>query len=48
MEQNTNPFLEATHYAITRKIKFDVEEFFWNFYEIEKKGTSYVVGNLDE
>ena len=32
-----NLFLEATHYATTRKTKFDIESFYWNFHEIEKK-----------
>ena len=30
----------------TRKTKFDIESFYWNFYEIEKKGTGFAVGNL--
>ena len=44
---SANLFLEATHYAPTRK-KINVDDFFWNFYETEKKGTGYVVGNLRE
>ena len=43
---SANLFLEATHYATTRKKKFNVDDFFWNFYETEKKGTGYVVGDL--
>ena len=43
-----NLFLEATRYATTRKTEFDVNDFFWNFNEVEKKGTGYVVGNLKE
>ena len=42
-----NFFLEAKHYGTTRKTKFDIETFLWNFYEIEKKGPGYVVGNLE-
>ena len=42
---SANLFLEATHYATTRK-KINVDDFFWNFYETEKKGTGYVVGDL--
>ena len=40
---NPNLFLEATYYATTRKTKFDIESFYWNFYEIEKKGTGFTV-----
>lgn len=43
-----NLFLEATRYATTRKTEFDVNDFFWNFNEVGKKGTGYVVGNLKE
>ena len=43
-----NLFLEATYYARTRKTKFDIESFYWNFFEIEKKGTCFAVGNLTE
>ena len=37
MVWSPNLLLEATHYATTRKTKFDIESFYWNFYEIEKK-----------
>ena len=40
---NLNLFLEATYYAKIRKTKFDIESFYWNFYEIEKKGTGFTV-----
>ena len=33
-----NIFLEATHYATTRKTKFDVEDFFGIFMKLKKKG----------
>ena len=43
-----NLFHEATYYATKTKTPFDVSNFFWDFYEVQKKGTGYVMGTLDE
>ena len=34
---------------MTRKTRFDIDSFYWNFFcDIEKKGTGFAVGNLTE
>ena len=43
-----NLFHEATHYATKTKIPFDVSNFWGDFYEVQKKGTGYVMGTLFE
>lgn len=45
--ESTNLFLEATCYNTTQKGKFAIYKFIWDFYEIQKKGTGFVVGNLN-
>ena len=41
-----NLFHEATHYATKTKNPFDVSNVFLHFYEVQKKGTGYVMGTL--
>ena len=43
-----NLFHEATHYATKTKNPFDVSKFLGDFYEVQKKGTGYVMGTLRE
>ena len=43
-----NLFHEATHYATKTKNPFDVSNFGGDFYEVQKKGTGYVMGTLFE
>ena len=44
-----NLFYEATHYATKTKNPFDVSNFFGgDIYEVQKKGTGYVMGTLRE
>ena len=43
-----NLFLEATNYATKTKTPFNFSNFFWDFYEVKKKGTGYVMGTLSE
>ena len=43
-----NLFHEVTYYATKAKTPFDVSNFFFDFYEVQKKGTGYVMGTLDE
>ena len=39
-----NLFFEATNYATKTKTPFNVRNFLGDFYEIQKKGTEYVMG----
>ena len=39
---------EATYYGTKTKTPFDVSNFWGDFYEVQKKGTRYVMGALDE
>ena len=41
-------FHEATYYGTKTKTPFDVSNFWGDFYEVQKKGTGYVMGTLDE
>ena len=43
-----NLFLEATNYATKTKTPFNVNNSFWDFYEVQKKGTGYVMETLSE
>ena len=43
-----NLFHEATYYATKTKTPSDVSNFWGDFYEVQKKGTGYVMGTLDE
>ena len=43
-----NLFFEKTNYATKTKTPFNVSNFFFDFYEVQKKGTGYVMGTLDE
>ena len=43
-----NLFHEVTYYATKTKTPFDVSNFWGDFYEVQKKGTGYVMGTLDE
>ena len=43
-----NLFYEATHYATTKKIPFNVLNFFLDFYEVAQRGNGYVMGNIRE
>ena len=45
---NESLFHEATYYTTKTKKPFDVNEFFGDFYEVQKKETGYVMGNLNE
>ena len=40
---SANLFHEATYYATKTKKPFNVSNFFGNFYEVQKKGTGYVM-----
>ena len=40
---SANLFHEATSYATKTKKPFNVSNFFGNFYEVQKKGTGYVM-----
>ena len=39
---------EATYYATKAKTPFDFSNFYFYFHEVQKKGTRYVMGTLDE
>ena len=39
---------EATHYATKTKNPFDVSNIWGDIYEVQKKGTGYVMGTLRE
>ena len=43
-----NLFHEATYYATKTKTPFNVSDFFWDFYEVQKKGNGSVMVTLDE
>ena len=43
-----NLFLETTHYAAKTKTLFNVSNFFWDFYKVQKKITGYLMGTLSE
>ena len=43
-----NLFLQATDYATKTKTPFNVRNFFWDFYKVQKKGTGYVMGTLSK
>ena len=45
---NANLFHEATSYATKTKKPFNVSNFLGDFYEVQKKGTGYVMGTLEE
>ena len=45
---SANLFHEATDYATKTKKTFNVSNFFFDFYEVKKKGTGYVMGTLEE
>ena len=45
---SANLFHEATYYATKTKKPFNVSNFFGNFYEVQKKGTGYVMWILEE
>lgn len=40
-------FTHATCHVVNKK-SLMLAIFFWNFYEVEKKGTGHVMGNLEE
>ena len=43
-----NLFLKATNYVTKTKTPFNLSNFLGDFYEVHKKGTGYVMGNLSE
>ena len=43
-----NLFHEATYYATKMKTPFNVSNFGRDFFEVQKKGTGYVMGTLNE
>ena len=43
-----NLFYEGKHYATTRKIPFNVANFFWDFYEVAQRVNGYVMGYIRE
>ena len=43
-----NLFHKAMHYAAKTKTPFDVSNFGGDFYEVQKRGTGYVMGTLRE
>ena len=45
---NSNLLLEPTYFATKQKGHFNAVKFFTQFYGIEKKGTGFVVGTLEE
>ena len=47
-ETNSDLSLEATYFARKQNIRFNVSEFFWEFYQGQEKGTGYVFGNVNE
>ena len=47
-DTSENLFFEATNYLIKTKTPFNVNNFFWDIYEVQKKGTGYVMGTLVE
>ena len=43
-----NLFHKATHYATKTKNPFDFSNFWWDFYEVQKKATGYIMRTLRE